>query len=370
MKKIAIVLALFALAASLAQANTPPEVTNVIATQRPHTGLIDVTFDLADGDGDDLHVTLWYSLDGVSWDHECATVSGDVGPGILPGTGLQATWDAGTDVPDYQNQQFTLRVYADDGGGGAPPAGFVLIEPGTFQMGSPEDEPGRYSNETQHPVTLTQGFYISQYEVTEEWWDDVMGSGSSTSQLPKKDVSWDMAVQFCNQLSLDEGLTPAYVIHGPDGDVTWNRDADGYRLPTEAEWEYACRAGNQAAFCNGPITHTECDPLDPNLDEVGWYCGNNSPSGPKEVGQKAPNSWGLHDMHGNLWELVWDGYRFDYEALPQEDPVHDVGPGAYRVLRGGGWGVSASFCRSARRFSHNPVDVYFTVGFRPVRSAF
>ena len=153
----------------------------------------------------------------------------------------------------------------------------ILIPAGTFQMGSPPDEPGRGPDETLHTVTLTQGFYIAPTEVTEKLWDKVMGSGASTSQLPKAYVTWDNAVAFCNQLSLKEDLTPAYVVNGIEGDVTWNRAANGYRLPTEAEWEYACRAGNQAAFCNGPITDIfTCDPLelDPKLDQVGWYCGN------------------------------------------------------------------------------------------------
>ncbi len=248
------------------------------------------------------------------------------------------------------------------------PDGFVLIPAGTFQMGSPEDELGRkLDRETLHTVTLTQGFYIANTEVTYEWWDEVMGSGSSTSQLPNIAVSWDNAVAFCNQLSLNEGLTPAYVINGPNGDATWNRAANGYRLPTEAEWEYACRAGSQAAFCNGSITYTDCT-LDPNLDQVGWYCGN-SVTGPVDVGQKSANAWGLYDMHGNLNEWVWDGYRTDYQNLPSEDPAFDVGPGAARVRRGGVFFSSAQNCRSAFRYGSYPDLINQYIGFRPVRSA-
>lgn len=251
-----------------------------------------------------------------------------------------------------------------------PPAGFVLIPPGAFQMGSPTNEPGRLAGrETLHTVTLTQGFYMSRTEVTEEWWDAVMGSGSSTSQHPKAYVSWDQAVAFCNQLSLDEGLTPAYTINGPNGDATWNQAANGYRLPTEAEWEYACRGGSQAAFCNGPITYTGTTPLDPNLDQVGWY-GGNAGGASHDVGLKTANAWGLHDMHGNLWERVWDGLREDYQNLPSEDPVYDVGPGANRVFRGGGWYSQARGCRSANRDSNSPNSSGHDVGFRPVRSAF
>ena len=299
--------------------------------------------------------------------------SGDATLADMPVGQYTLTWAAvsGYITPSSDTQTLaadgTLTfsgTYVTDPG---PTTGFVQIPAGTFQMGSPTDEPGRSPNETLHTVTLTQGFYMSRTEVTEEWWDAVMGSGSSTSQLPKGDVSWDQAVAFCNQLSLDEGLTPAYTINGPNGDATWNHAANGYRLPTEAEWEYACRGGSQAAFCNGPITNISCSPLDPNLDQVGWYCGNSGYTS-HEVGQKTANAWGLHDMHGNLWEWVWDGYRADYQNLPSEDPVYDVGPGTYRVIRGGNWYNYAQYCRSANRCYVNPNGSSDSIGFRPVRS--
>jgi len=246
---------------------------------------------------------------------------------------------------------------------------FVEIVPGTFAMGSPPDEPGRYDErEAQHTVTLTRGFYMSKSEVTEEWWNAVMGGGISTSQLPKNNVSWDDAVAFCNALSEAEGLTPVYTIHGVNGDVTWNQNANGYRLPTEAEWEYACRAESQDAFTNGPITELSCA-SDPNLDAVGWHCGN-SGDDRHEVSLKQANAWGLYDMHGNLWEWCWDGYRSDYESLPQQDPVHEVGSDAYRVRRGGGWSTDARGCRSANRRFSNPDSSPSDLGIRPVRSVF
>lgn len=373
MRHLQSVLCISLVLASVALGNTQPEVTNVMAVQRPHTALVDVTFDLFDADGDLLHVTLWYSLDGGgSWDHQCMTVWGDVGPGIVAGEGLSATWDAGVDLANHVEQQFWIRVYADDGGGsGEVPEGFVYIPPGTFMMGSPTDEPGRHSNETQHQVTLTQGFYMSRYEVTEEWWYQVMGGTPTTSQLPQGHVSCDLAVQFCNALSLQEGLTPAYTIHGTNGNVTWDQGANGYRLPTEAEWEYACRATTTMAYHNDTncLDSTTEANFRGNTDQLpgcplGIYRGALT-----EVGSFPPNQWGLYDMHGNLFEWVWCGPR-TYTSSPQVDPMYDVGPGAVRVVRGGAWDFSALSCRSAGRgYDVGPAFEYLNLGIRPVRSA-
>jgi sulfatase modifying factor 1 len=249
---------------------------------------------------------------------------------------------------------------------------FVLIPAGTFTMGSPTDEPERNDEETQHQVTLTRGFYMSKYEVTEQWWYEVMGGAPTTSQLPKNYVDWDMAVEFCNALSIKEGLTPAYTINGPNGDVTWNRSANGYRLPTEAEWEYACRATTTMAFNN----NTNCLSSDTEANFYGSdYQLPGCPTGVYRgarttVGTFPSNDWDLYDMHGNLWEWVWDGYRSDYENLGSVDPVYDVGPGAYRVIRGGCWLIRAQSCRSAYRYYDFPVSSFSDFGLRPVRSAF
>jgi len=368
MKRSLTVLGFIFLFAGVCQANTQPVVSNVIATQRPHSPVVDVTYDIADADGDMVFVSLWYSIDGgFTWDQECTSASGDVGAGVVPSVGLSAIWDASVDLPDYINTDFAIRVYADDGSE-AVPEGFVLIPPGTFQMGSPSDEPGRWADrEALHPVTLTRGFFMAQTEVTEARWDEVMGTGSSTSQLPKEGLTWDDAILYCNQLSLIEGLTPAYSINGPDGDATWNSGANGYRLPTEAEWEYACRAGSQTAFYNGPITVTGACIPDTNLDLVGWHCGN-SGGVAHEVGQKSPNAWGLYDMHGNLQEWVWDGHRLDYENLSSVDPVYNVGSGELRVLRGGVYSQPPRSSRSASRFNFYPLIVN-AFGVRPVRWA-
>ena len=173
--------------------------------------------------------------------------------------------------------------------------------------------------------------------------------------LPVERVSWYDAVEFCNRLSRKEGLTPEYTISGKD--VTWNRSADGYRLPTEVEWEYAARGGNKS---RGYRFSGSDDPK-----EVAWYSAN---SGEKThpVGQKKPNELGIYDMSGNVWEWVWDWYG-SYSSTSQTDPR---GPysGSYRVLRGGSWNLYAGSFRSADRFSGGPSVSFYVLGFRLVRT--
>jgi sulfatase modifying factor 1 len=290
----------------------------------------------------------------------------------MPAGTYTVTW---RDVSKWETPDGSTGTLASGGSvtfaGAYEEEDFVLIPPGTFTMGSPTDEPGRYTNETQHQVTLTRGFYMSKYEVTEQWWYEVMGGTPTTSQLPKNLVTWDMAVEFCNALSIKEGLTPAYTINGLDGDVTWNRSANGYRLPTEAEWEYACRAATTMAFNN----NTNCLSSDTEANYGGDYPLTGCPTGVyrgarTEVGTFPSNAWDLYDMHGNVYEWVWDGYRSDYENLASVDPVYDVDPGAYRVIRGGSWYNYAQDCRSAFRNVYDPGNAYFSFGLRPVRSAF
>jgi formylglycine-generating enzyme required for sulfatase activity len=252
----------------------------------------------------------------------------------------------------------------------------VLVPAGAFTMGSPKDELGRFSNETQHRVTLTKAFWVSKSPVTQAEWEAVMrwnGSHFKGPRRPVERVTWFDAIVYCNKRSRRERLTPVYALtalkkrnqHISSGEVVPNWEADGYRLLMEAEWEYACRAGSTAAFCNGRLTHKESNPLDPTLDKVGWYAGNSG--GPThDVGLKQPNAWGLYDMHGNVWEWCWDWFT-SYPSGSVSDPL---GPpsGSYRVIRGGSWGNYAQGCRSAYRSIHDPDGMNIIIGLRLART--
>jgi formylglycine-generating enzyme required for sulfatase activity len=254
---------------------------------------------------------------------------------------------------------------------GVSPAleGFVRINGGTFTMGSPANESGRDGDEIQHQVTVSS-FYLGKYPVTQKEYQAVMGTNPSRfkgDNLPVETVSWYDAVEYCNRRSQKEGLSPAYTINKNQSDpnnknsrddvkwtVTVNKNANGYRLPTEAEWEYACRAGTPTAYNTGAAIS----------DNTGWYDAN---SGNKThpVGQKAANAWGLHDMHGNVWEWCWD-WMGDYTSVAQTDPM-GAASGANRVVRGGSWNDSAEIVRSAYRYYSTPSLRYGDIGFRLVR---
>jgi len=235
----------------------------------------------------------------------------------------------------------------------------VSIAAGTFTMGTPTSESGRDDDEKQHRVTLTQGFLMSTTEVTQTQYETVVGKNPSHFKgraRPVEKVSWFDAVEFCNALSEREGLRPAYRISGTD--VTWDRAATGYRLPTEAEWEYACRAGTTTRYHSGDG--------DGDLARVGWYSGN-SGSTTHDVAKREPNAWGLYDMHGNVWEWCWDWYG-GYPGGSVTDPTGS-GTGSNRVLRGGSWNRDKWYCRSGDRFRNDPVSALYNYGFRVVRSS-
>ena len=224
----------------------------------------------------------------------------------------------------------------------------VKIKAGTFTMGSPEGELGRYSWEKQHQVTLTKDYWLGKFEVTQAQYEAIMGKNPSYfkgGNRPVERVSWEDAKEFCNKLNERyAGKLPA-----------------GYRfdLPTEAQWEYACRAGTTTVLNNGTnlTSERECS----NLNEVGWHFGNYGSNGHNAVGQKRPNNWGLYDMHGNVCEWCRDWY-----ASYTGDATDPTGPtsGSNRVIRGGSWDNFAKFCRSACRDDSSPGNRYNRIGFR------
>ena len=201
----------------------------------------------------------------------------------------------------------------------------VLIPPGEFLMGSPDsDALAGGSEKPQHRVQISEPFYLGMCEVTQEQYRRVTGENPSRykgdAQRPVERVSWNDAVEFCRQLSDTEGRE--------------------YRLPTEAEWEYACRAGSTTKWCFGDSTA--------GLEDYAWYSAN-SGGQTHPVGQKSPNAWGLHDMHGNVYEWCADWYGPGYyRNSPPYDPI-GAASGSDRVRRGGCWAGDAGRCRSASR---------------------
>jgi formylglycine-generating enzyme required for sulfatase activity len=235
---------------------------------------------------------------------------------------------------------------------------FVKLSGDSFLMGSPASEAGRESSETQHQVTVS-GFYMGKYEVTQKEWTAVMGSNPSLfkgDNLPIEQVSWYDAIDYCNKRSIREGLRPVYTWNG--NSVTWNQSANGYRLPTEAEWEYACRAGTTTPFSTGSNITTNQANYNGNYPYNG-NMGGGYRQKTWNVGSGAANAWGLYDMHGNVWEWCWDWY----ERNAQTDPA-DASSDTARVRRGGGWYSLARNLRSGLRSYGAPSDQSDDLGFR------
>jgi len=277
----------------------------------------------------------------------------------------------------------TVAVVLDD---------LIRIPGGTFQMGSPAGTPNSSDNERPVRAVTISAFYMSRFPVTQGEWYDVMGTrpsffngtnnwdGATVTptfnwrNLPVERVSWYDALVFSNRLSIARGLTPAYSIGGStnpadwgpvptSSNATWNAvtmvaGSTGYRLPTEAQWEFAARGGNGSP---GNFTFSGSN----NADEVAWHNAN-SGSRTHEVGTLRPNALGLYDMSGNVWEWVWDRFG-TYPSAPQTNPT---GPAAgdFRVFRGGSWFFTPAYVRSAFRYFAYPVFRYFSLGFRLVRS--
>lgn len=231
-------------------------------------------------------------------------------------------------TPRSTGQASSLNSQSDVSTSNISPAdvldGMALIQGATFQMGSPDSESWRGEDEVLHEVVLSN-FYLSPYEVTQQQYMDAMDanpSANSSQGYPVENVTWVEALAFCNELSAKSGLDPAYTIEGER--ATWNKAANGYRLPTEAEWEFACRAGTTTPFNTQTSISADTDAnyyvTYPYEIERNYFAQGNLETGPGvyrqheiEVGSFAPNAWGLYDMHGNVGEWVWDAYG-SYDA--------------------------------------------------------
>lgn len=234
-----------------------------------------------------------------------------------------------------------------------PKIEFVNVSSGTFLMGS---NTGLGYEQPVHEVILTRSFLISKFEITQKQWNTLFDYNPSPfvgDELPVSNVSWFEAILFCNRLSKMMELDTCYIIIDSTN-VIWDTLANGFRLPTEAEWEYACRASSKSDFAgNG-------NPLD-----MGWF-DVNSGMKPHPVGEKLPNTWGIYDMHGNVWEWCWDWFDpFYYSISPKVSPA---GPssGKTHVVRGGCWQRGTIFGRSSSR--QFPEDQLLNFGFRIVRN--
>lgn len=255
--------------------------------------------------------------------------------------------------------------------------GFIMLPGGTFSMGSPDSERQRQEDETLHDVTVS-AFYMDPYEVTQKDYLEIMGENPSHSRgdaLPVENVTWYDAVSYCNKLSENKGLTPVYKIDGDS--VTWDRSADGYRLPTEAEWEYAARAGTETIYNFGNQVHSDDANFEgsyPYLIEENYVSHRNPDVVTSQnrgetiaVTELAPNGFGLYQTHGNVSEWCFDYYG-EYDLQNTVNPVGALS-GSLRVNRGGSYNDFGKHLRSAYRSAANPLDDDQNLGFRICRNA-
>jgi hypothetical protein len=332
---------------------TAPVVSNVSASQRMDgSKIVDIYYDLFDANDELCDITFKLSAnDGASYDviPSPANLSGDFGDDLPSGTNKHIIWNAGAESFGLDGS-YLYRVYADDGSSPPMPENFILVEGGTFNNGTSD-------------VTISS-FYIDKYELTQAGYQAVMGTNPSyfggNPNRPVEIVSWFNAIEYCNRRSLQEGLTPCYSYStygtNPDGwpsgwntsysnhtNVSCNWTANGYRLPTEMEWMFAAKGGNQSQG----YTYSGSN----DLNAVGWYWDNWGASAysTHTVGALAANELGTFDMSGNVFEWVWDIYG-SYPSGSQTNPT-GANSGSGRVLRGGSWSNYANYCPVSYRTS-------------------
>jgi len=355
MRRSCILSAVFLLAAAAAHAG--PVVSNVVASQRTDgTGLVDVYYTLSGASGPCM-VSLAFSSDnGGNWNvlPTLSLLTGAFGTGVSNGN-HHIVWDAPRDRHGVYWPNARARVTASLLGGTdsvsiSGPTGatfeFVNIPAGSFTMGSsPFSACSITSAQPQRTVTIDYDFQMGKYEVTQAQWYAVMlgfpqSQPATNPNLPVVNVSWNDITAFLTNIN-EMGL-------------------GNFRLPTEAEWEYACRAGTTTCWQHGDS--------ESGLGDYAWYSANNTPSGAKVVGQKLPNAFGLYDMHGNVWEWVQDWYHSSYTGAPTDGSAWEDPVSTSRVLRGGSYYYSAANCRSADRHNNSPANRSTLNGFRLVRT--
>ncbi|MGI6300670.1 MAG: formylglycine-generating enzyme family protein [Verrucomicrobiota bacterium] len=381
-----------------------PVVSNVTASQRAGSKLVDIYYDVADADGDVLTVRVDVSDDaGATFMVPATSFSGNgYGNGVTPGRQRHIVWDAGADWSGRFSSNVRFKVTACEQGSGPTPDGMALIPAGSFLMGDSFGGEGGEDELPRHSVNVS-GFYLDRFEVSKQLWDEVRewGNGLGYDLIagegkgpdhPVHSVNWYDVVKWCNARSEKEGLTPCYytttsktaVYRAGDPDlsndcVRW--DANGYRLPTEAEWEKAARGGLEGKrFPWGDtISHSQANyySIGSSYDVSatrGYHPDYDSGGLPytSPVGSFAPNGYGLYDMAGNVWEWCWDWNDEGWYGQSAAIEPNPKGPngGSRRVFRGGSCGSVPFNVRCAIRYGNTPDYRYDRIGFRCARGQF
>lgn len=394
MKKFLVLPLVLTVALSIFAEAAPPVVTNIRASQLAGTKNVEILYDVSDADGEALTIGMQVSGDaGQTYTIPATALSGHIGAGVAPGVNRRIVWNAGSDWNGQFVGSAKVRVTASDGTTPAPPPGMVYIPAGVFQMGDNLD--GDTNALPVHNVALN-AFFMDRTEVAKELWQSVqtwstgngyslVGGAFAANGHPVQAINWYDAVKWCNARSEKEGRTPVYytddtqttVYRTGDLDLTnakvkWS--ANGYRLPTEPEWEKAARGGalGQRYPWGNTINGSQAnysgsgDPFNAASQQttpVGYYNGSQVPAGVDMA-----NGYGLYDMAGNIWEWCWDRYGSAYYGDPAAG-TNPYGPdsGTARVLRGGAWNDGTSNLRCSKRGLSEPVYRDYAVGFRCVR---